>query len=231
MADVEFFFDPMCPFAWQTSRWVQQVGRKRDLEVDWRFISLRMLNEDKDYGREFPPGYDDSHSRGLELLRVAASVRAGDGTDAVGRLYTAYGDRLWESEDGLDAPLRRRSDRSSVTEVLAAVGLDVSHAAAIADPDHDRTVRAETEEAIGRTGEGVGTPIVSYLPPDGLSFFGPVISRRPDDDEAVALWDAVCTLARFDGFAELKRAMRDPLDLPAVRAARERKRLAERKAS
>ncbi len=88
------------------------------------------------------------------------------------------------------------------------------------DERHDVAIRAETGEAASRIGDDVGTPIVTYLPPDGLSFFGPVLSRLPEPDEAVAVWDAVTMLAQVDGFAELKRSMRDPLDLAAFAAAR-----------
>lgn len=220
MADIEFFFDPACPFAWQTSRWMRRVAEHRSFTVDWRFISLRILNEGRDYERDFPAGYVDGHSRGLELLRVAAAVRETGGNDAVGALYAAYGAVLWDSPDGLTAPLRTRGDRASIEAVLAGVGFDPALAAAAADERHDVVIRAETGEAISRVGDDVGTPIVTYLPPDGLSFFGPVLSRLPGPDESVAVWDAVTALAQVDGFAELKRSMRDPLDLAAFAADR-----------
>ena len=89
--DVEFFWDPVCPWAWLTSRWVVEVAGQRDLRVDWRFISLRLLNADKDYERDFAPGYVAGHTSGLKLLRVAAAVRAGEGRDAMGDLYTRFG--------------------------------------------------------------------------------------------------------------------------------------------
>ncbi len=215
VADIEFFFDPVCPFAWQTSRWMRRVAEHRSFTVDWRFISLRVLNEGRDYERDFPAGYVDGHTRGLELLRVAAATREAGGNGAVGALYAAYGAVLWDSPDGLTAPLRTRGDRASIEAVLAGLGLDPALAAAADDERHDVAIRAETGEATGRVGDDVGTPIVTYLPPDGLSFFGPVLSRLPEPDEAVAVWDAVTALATVAGFAELKRSLRDPLDLAA----------------
>ncbi len=216
MADIEYFFDPVCPFAWMTSKWVRRLAELRDVDVEWRFISLRLVNAEKDYDSEFPPGYIDGHTRGLELLRVAAAGRAAEGPVAVGRLYAAYGERLWDQPDGNRAPLRRRGDRASVEEVLGGLGLDAGLAAAFDDQAHDALIQAETSEALSRTGDDVGTPIVTYLPPDGLSFFGPVISRVPDDEQTVALWDAVTTLANFEGFAELKRSLREKPQLSAL---------------
>ncbi len=218
MADLDFFFDPVCPFAWVTSRWVARVAELRDLEVDWRFISLRMVNAERDYDKEFPPGYVDGHTRGLELLRVAAATRDGHGNEAVGRLYASYGAVIWDAPGGLEGTLRRRGDLASVEPVLAAADLPVELARAVGDDTWDPVIRAETDEALRRTGKDVGTPIITYGPPDGLSLFGPVISRVPGDDEAVELWDAVATLARFEGFAELKRSRREPLALAALGA-------------
>ena len=87
-ADVEFFWDPMCPWAWLTSRWVAEVARQRDLTVDWRFISLKLLNAGRDYGADFPDGYVAGHTSGLKLLRVAAAVREAEGRGRMGELYT-----------------------------------------------------------------------------------------------------------------------------------------------
>ena len=87
VADVEFFWDPVCPFAWQTSRWLRRVADLRDLTVDWRFINLSILNEERDYDAEFPEGYRESHDRGRRMLRVAAAIRAAEGRDAMDGLY------------------------------------------------------------------------------------------------------------------------------------------------
>lgn len=214
--DIEFFWDPVCPFAWMTSRWVHQVAAQRDYSVDWRFISLRLLNKDKDYGTEFPDGYPKMHGAGLRMLRVAAKVRADLGRDHLGELYTAYGRSIWDREPTGDG--RSRSDMgepSHLREVLEAVGLPVELAAAADDESWDAELDAETELALSRTGRDVGTPIITFRPPDGASFFGPVISRLPDDADALELWDAVTTLAAFASFAELKKSLRE---MPQLRA-------------
>ncbi len=204
MADVEFFFDPVCPWAWITSRWVEEVRRHRPIEVEWRFIALRMLNEHRDYDREFPEGYLDIHTLGLRLLRVAAAVRDAAGAPAVGPYYTEVG--------GLIHVDRRRPEMGSqeaVEAVLERLGLDPGLAAAGWDTSWDEPVRADTECALERTGRDVGTPIITWGPPDGPSFFGPVISRVPRGSEALELWDCVKQLASFPGMAELKRAIRE----------------------
>jgi len=216
-ADIDFFFDPVCPFAWVTSRWIDRVATLRGLVVEWRFISLRMVNRERDYAEDFPPGYVDGHTRGLELLRVAAAARDADGSGAVGRLYAAYGSEIWDRRGGLDSALRTRGDVASLEPALAAAGLATSLASAVEEERWDEVIMAETDMALGRTGKDVGTPIVTYGPPDGLSLFGPVISHVPDDAEALELWDAVATLSRFPGFAELKRSQREPLALESLR--------------
>lgn len=216
-ADLDFFFDPVCPFAWVTSRWIDRVATLRGLDVEWRFISLRMINRERDYARDFPPGYVDGHTRGLELLRVAAAARDAEGSAAVGRLYAAYGAEIWDRRGGAESTLRTRGDVASLEPVLMAAGLAPSLATAVEQDRWDEVIIAETDLALARTGKQVGTPIVTYGPPDGLSLFGPVISRVPDDAEALELWEAVETLSRFPGFSELKRSLREPLALEALR--------------
>src|SRR5580693_10221271 len=96
-ADIHFYFDPVCPFAWITSKWVRLVQAQRDYTVDWRFISLRMINSAVDYDAHFPAGYDAGHTAGLRLLRVAARARAEHGRDAVGALYAAMGGKVFDA--------------------------------------------------------------------------------------------------------------------------------------
>ena len=205
--DVEFYWDPVCPWAWLTSRWVSEVVRQRGLAVDWRFISLRLLNEDRDYETEFPEGYPAVHGTGLKLLRVAAAIRAAEGPERMGALYTRFGG---------DIHVRRR--RKELTEqweagfpdYLREVGIEDRYVGAANDESWDDLLRAERDEALSRTGPDVGTPILSFIR-DGrrYGFFGPVISRVPSGEEAVGLWDAVTHVATFDGFAELKRSIRE----------------------
>jgi 2-hydroxychromene-2-carboxylate isomerase len=206
--DIEFFWDPVCPFAWITSRWVAKVADLSDYRVDWRFISLRLLNKDKDYATEFPPEYEHGHTAGLRMLRVAAAVRDELGREPLGDLVAAYGHSYWDKPKG-SGMRSHLSTTEHATEVLEAAGLPTSYAAALDDDSWDELLDAETELALSRTGRDVGTPIITFQPPDGLSFFGPVISRVPDDADALRLWEAVTTLASFPGFAEMKRSMRE----------------------
>ena len=216
--DIEFFWDPVGPFAWQTSRWLRRVAQLRGLTVDWRFINLAILNEERDYDNEFPEGYRESHDRGRRMLRVAAAVRAAEGAGAMDRLYRAFGETIWhrEVDDGADF----RADVATsdhLTQVLDRAGVDRLHADAAADPSWDAELRAETIEAVGRTGDDVGTPIITFGPPEGPSIFGPVISSVPEtDEECLALYDATVTLCGFSTFSELKRSARPRLDLPVI---------------
>jgi 2-hydroxychromene-2-carboxylate isomerase len=217
VADIDFYFDPVCPFAWMTSKWVRQVQAQREYAVDWRFISLRLLNSHIDYDAHFPPEYEAGHTAGLRLLRVAARARAEHGREAVAALYAALGARIFDNEPVPDDARDHghRGTREFVEPVLAELGLPAALADALDDDSLDAVIRAETDEALALTGKDVGTPILHFVPPAGVAFFGPVISRLPTDDEAVELWDHVIALARFPGFAEMKRSLRE---LPQLRA-------------
>ncbi|RBY76591.1 hypothetical protein DQ239_13705 [Blastococcus sp. TF02-09] len=214
MADLRFWFDPVCPFAWMTSQWVRQVSAQRQYDVEWRFISLRLLNAHIDYATHFPPEYEAGHTSGLRLLRVAARARAEHGPEAVDRLYAAMGAHVFEVP-ATDGDAARRGTRAFVEPVLAHAGLPAELAAALDDDSWDAQIQAETDEALALTGKDVGTPILHFRPPEGIAFFGPVISRLPADEEAVELWDHVVALASFPGFAELKRSLRERPQLPA----------------
>ncbi|SDC20295.1 2-hydroxychromene-2-carboxylate isomerase [Geodermatophilus telluris] len=217
MADLHFYFDPVCPFAWLTSRWVRTVAAQREYDVDWRFVSLRLLNAHVDYDAHFPPEYEAGHTAGLHLLRVAARTREEHGRPAVGRLYEAMGRHVFEDPAGQPPP-ERATGREFLGTVLAEAGLPADLAAAVDDDAWDDAIRAETDEALGLTGRDVGTPILHFRPPEGVAFFGPVISRPPTAEQAVELWDHVVGLARFPGFAELKRSLRERPQLPAFGA-------------
>ena len=212
MADLRFWFDPVCPFAWMTSKWVRMVAAQRAYEVEWRFISLRLLNAHIDYDAHFPPEYEAGHTAGLRLLRVASRVRDEHGPAAVARFYEASGRRIFETEGGADAA---QDTRLLAEGVLADAGLPSALADALDEARRDAVLQAETDEALALTGKDVGTPILQFGPPDGTSFFGPVISRLPSEEHAAELWDSVVTLARFPGFAELKRSLREQPQLPA----------------
>lgn len=208
--DIAYHWDPVCPFAWLTSKWVRMVRDERGYQVDWRFISLRILNKSVDYDSHFPEGYEAGHDAGLAMLRVAASVRAAHGRDAMGPLYEAFGTRLFDvpPEESV-VPGEPEANRSLTAQVLADAGFDAAHLDALDDTSFDAEIEAETEDALGRTGRDVGTPIIQHRPPDGPAFFGPVISRLPSPDEAAHLWDLVTGLVSYPGFAELKRSLRE----------------------
>lgn len=210
MSDLHFYFDPVCPFAWMTSKWVRIVASQRDYRVDWRFISLRIINEHIDYDTHFPPEYEAVHTAGLQLLRVASKVRDDHGSAAVAKLYQALGTRIFETP-GTAEPFAalERGARHVLESQLAPLNLPPALIDTLDDTSFDRQIRVETDEALGLTGRDVGTPILHFRPPHGTAFFGPVISRLPTEEDAGVLWDHVVGLASFPGFAELKRSLRE----------------------
>jgi hypothetical protein len=212
MTDLRFYLDPVCPFAWLTSRWVRTVAAQRDYDVEWRFISLRLLNAHVDYDAQFPADYEAGHTAGLRVLRLLHRVREEHGNDAVERLHAAYGRRIFEAPDSADLDAGYRGTAPLVAPLLEEVGLPADLVDALDDDARDAALRAETDEALALTGKDVGTPILHVEPdaPDGgTGFFGPVISRLPDEQQAAELWEHVVALARFGGFTELKRSLRE----------------------
>lgn len=209
--DLEFFLDPVCPFAWLTSRWVVRVAELRELRVGWRFISLRMINQ---WRSEDIAEFRAAHRSGLGALRIMAAARELGGDEAVGRLYAGWGQRLWHGPPGpAITEVLEGIDRA---EWLAEAGLSAELAAAADDESRDEIIAAESKMALERAGEDLGTPIITFGPPEGPSYFGPVISSLPEDDESLRLYDLVAELAQFRGFSELKRSKRPPLDLPRL---------------
>jgi hypothetical protein len=206
---IRFYFDPVCPFAWMTSKWVRMVAAQRDYTVDWRFISLRLINSGIDYDSHFPAGYEQGHTSGLRLLRVAARARAEHGRAAVGPFYDAVSSEIFDSPGAASLTAAARGSRAFVEPLLAQAGLPADLAGALDDTRRDDEIRAEGDEALALTGKDVGTPIIWFDPPEGTAFFGPVISRLPAPEDAVRLWDYVTGLAGFPGFAELKRSLRE----------------------
>ena len=159
--DIHFYFDPVCPFAWMTSKWVRMVQAQRSYSVDWRFISLRQINAHIDYDTHFPPEYEAGHDAGLRLLRLLDLTREQHGREMVGTLYAALGARIFDApppeqadaaEDGLD--LRGTAD--FVRPILDEVGLPQVLLEALDDDSHDLVIRSETDEALGLTGKDVG---------------------------------------------------------------------------
>lgn len=206
MADLEFFFDPVCPWAWITSRWVVEVQQQRHYSVDWRFISLKMINE----GRE-PDSYTESHRAahmaGVYTHRVCDEVRMQHGNEAVGALYTALGTAFHTEQR---RPEINDEPVAFMAEMLSVAGLPTDLAAHALHDSHDAFIRDDTELGLSRTGRDVGTPIITFRPGAGdeASFFGPVISSIPRGVDATRLWDAIDTIATTSGMAELKRSLR-----------------------
>jgi len=214
---IEYFFDPVCPFCWVTSRWVVDIADDRNLDIAWRFICLRIINEGT--YNEKGPEYEASHSKGRELLRVAAAVRKDHGDHIVGDLYTAMGNAIWEVAPPAGGDRRSHLatfDRHAVAALLASIELDEAYADAMTDDRFDGILGDETALAFERTGRDVGTPIITYGD-GGPSFFGPVISAVPDHTDGLQLWDALVEITSIATFSELKRSNRDPLDLPILR--------------
>jgi hypothetical protein len=212
--DVDFFFDPGCPFAWQTSVWIRRVAALRDIRIGWRFISLRFINEHAD----LPPAMVQAQERGLRYHRICAAARQRLGNEAVGELYRAWGERYWYTsfEGSVPERLARAATQMDPAEIVRSLDLPADLLDAADDDSWDALIRAESAEAFRRTGPDVGTPIITYDPPNGNSLFGPVISAVPDDETAVAFYDALRTFADFRGFSELKRTDRARLDLPLM---------------
>lgn len=208
MADLDFFFDPVCPWAWVTSRWVVEVADQRKYEVDWRFICLRIVNEDKAFEQDPTSPYGRVHGAGRMMLRAAAAAKVSAGNEAVGRLYTEFGNRL--HIQGRSVSEIREGNFSLIDEAITAAGLGTDVATSVDDEKWDDVLREETAVALGRTGNDVGTPIITFAPGtnDEASFFGPVLNRIPRGAEALEIWDTVERLARVPGLFELKRTNR-----------------------
>ncbi|MGB3735567.1 MAG: hypothetical protein WA964_11465 [Ilumatobacter sp.] len=185
------------------------VQEQRSYSVDWRFISLWILNEENTQ-EWYTPEYRAGHFRGHQALRIADQIRltvAAEDADAVGRWYTVLGEALHRDQRRVEA---RDDHVAFLTSLLAQAGFDAELVEHADDESHDEYIRAETELALSRTGPDVGTPILSFRPGTDRegSFFGPVISKAPTGEEASELWDAVEKLAT-SGVAELKRSNRD----------------------
>jgi 2-hydroxychromene-2-carboxylate isomerase len=185
---VEFFFDPSCPFTWRTSRWLTTVADAGAAAVTWRLMSLAMLNE----GREIPEQYRDGVRQGTRALRALAAARE-HGNDAVARLYTELGTRRHEQGGA--------GDDATIAEAVAEAGLPESVASAVDDEDLDGVVRAEHEASQEAVGDTAGSPVTALR---GRGFFGPVVVPPPTGDDAMALFEAVRTMAGVPGFSELK---------------------------
>jgi 2-hydroxychromene-2-carboxylate isomerase len=189
---VEFWFDPGCPFTWRTSRWLLDVAGQRDLAVTWRPMSLAVLNADKDIPEEYRPIIQQS----VRNLRVLAAAEEHGGQEALAALYTELGTRRHYGAGGWDDQTLR--------EAVAAAGLPESLLAAADEEKYDDVVLASHDAGQQRAGTEVGSPIISVA--GGRGFFGPVVVPPPTGEDAARLYDGVKLLAAVPGFSELKGA-------------------------
>ena len=193
----DFWFDPICPWAWIASRWMLEVEQVRGVQVRWHVMSLSYLNE----GRDLPEKYRAVMDQSWGPVRVVVAAATAHGEDVILPLYTALGTRF--HHEG------RPKDRATIEEALAEVGLPTALADAMDSEDHDEALRKSHHAGMDQVGFEVGTPVISV---EGVAFFGPVVSPTPRGEAAGLLWDGVRLVAGTDGFFELKRSRtRDPI--------------------
>ncbi|MFD5745728.1 DsbA family protein [Streptomyces sp. NPDC127033] len=197
---VDFWFDPLCPWAWMTSRWVLEVEKVRDIEVRWHVMSLGVLNEDKldqlpeEYRANMLPG-----GKSWWPVRVVIAAQQLHGDEVVGKLYTALGTRIHNRGEG--------TNRESIVGALADVGLPADLIEYAESDAYDTELRASHKEGIDKVGQEVGTPVIAVPGADGeqIAFFGPVVTPAPKGEEAAKLWDGTLMVASIPGFYEIKR--------------------------
>jgi 2-hydroxychromene-2-carboxylate isomerase len=193
--DVQFWFDPLCPWAWITSRWMHEVEKVRPVRTEWRIMSLAYLNLVQHEGKGLSEEYVERMSKAWGPVRVCAAAAAEAGPEVLGPLYTALGTRI--HNEG------RREDPGIVAEALAEVGLPESLAAAADSTEFDESIKKSHHEAFDDVGLDVGTPVVRIR---GKALFGPVITPAPKGAAAGELWDGLVLVSQADGFFELKRS-------------------------
>jgi predicted DsbA family dithiol-disulfide isomerase len=187
----DFWFDPMCPFAWITSRWMLEVEKVRDIDVSWHVMSLGYLNQDKD----IPDAYREMLKPAWGPVRVLIAASQQHGDDVLLPLYTAMGTRIHHEKHPID--------RDLVLASLEEVGLPAALADAMDSTEYDEDVKKSHHLGMDQVGEDVGTPVISV---DGVAFFGPVVTPAPKGEDAGRLWDGVLLVAGTPGFYELKRS-------------------------
>ncbi len=188
---VDVWFDPVCPFAWITSRWVLEAAKLRDIEPTWKIMSLAYLNKDREMDAAHTAGYVQSR----RLVRLVASVGQKHGNDAVLALYNALGERIHNNKQKYGTTL--------ATEALAAAGLPAELIADLDNEAMDEIVFTSHNQAMSMVGNDVGTPVIAI---GDAAFFGPVISPGPKGEAAADLWDGFVLCVKTPGFFELKRA-------------------------
>jgi protein-disulfide isomerase-like protein with CxxC motif len=193
----DFWFDPLCPFAWITSRWILEVEQVRDIEVTWHVMSLAYLNRDKDISEEYRAMLEPAWGP----VRVLMAAEQKHGRGVLLPLYTAMGTRIHHE--------KRAISRELIAEAVAEVGLEPELVDAMDDSSYDDAVALSHHDGMDQVGDDVGTPTISF---EGSAFFGPVLSRIPRGEDAGVLWDGCVAVARFPYFYELKRSRTGDLD-------------------
>jgi len=195
---VDFWFDPICPWAWIASRWLLEVAQLRPVRPRWHVMSLSVLNEGKP---DLPEQYKELLATGWGPVRVCIAAEQKSGPEVLGPLYTALGTRIHHEKAGYG--------RDTIEAALTEAGLPTDLADAMDSTGFDEALRASHADGMDRVGYEVGTPVISI---NGNSFFGPVISPIPRGEAAARLWDGVMLVTKTDGFFELKRSRtRDPI--------------------